>query len=88
MNNTKLTAKQNNALLAAKAASDAWVEANAEACKAYIAYVRFDASTDGGFYGYVAARDRLKAANINFKKTSRAAKKADKVCESLGVEAE
>ena len=87
MNTTELTIEQANAIAASRAATDAWCKANGEACQAYIAYVRFDASTDGGFYGYVAARDRLKEANANWKKASRACKKADKLCKSLGVEA-
>jgi hypothetical protein len=73
------------AIEAREAASEAWVRANDEACLAYISYVRFNAETDGGFDEAMNRRNRLKAANLAFKKTAAAWRKARKVCEKLGI---
>ena len=72
------------AIEASKAATSAWLAANDEACAAYIAYVKSKDGMIGGWYN-LECRERLTAANKNWKRASRAMKKADKLCAFFGV---
>ena len=65
-------------------ATKVWCAANDEACKAYIAYVKSKDGMIGGWYN-LECRERLTAANKNWKRAERALKKADKICKFLGV---
>jgi hypothetical protein len=72
------------AIEAREASTAAWLAANDEACAAYIAYVKSKDGMIGGWYN-LECRERLTAANKNWKRASRAMKKADKLCEFLGI---